>query len=398
MAIRLQPGLDQSKNIPTGSRGRVVYGEKDGGKINKKEAKVRQASTRIKGVGKIRSKELGPFTMKLSAMLDAGLPVLQCLEALEEQTDNVEFKKVCTGVYQKVEAGETFSDALACYPKIFNDLYYKMVSAGEQSGDLAGVCSKLAHYMEKSAAIKGKVKSAMMYPTVVIIIASAMTWALVTFVVPVFADMFSGLGGELPAPTKLLMTVSGIFRKQWYLVLGALAGVFYGVKAYATSKTGRMTLDRLSLTLPLFGVLVTKVVVGRISRTLASLIQSGMPILQAVQITGETAGNKYIEEAIDHVHADIENGCTITEAFLATGKFPSMLIHMIRAGEKTACIERMLEKVADFYEDEVDTALDGLSSMLEPILMVVIGSVVGSIVIAMFLPIFKIGEAVTNAN
>lgn len=373
---------------------RAVYKDQTGPASSKKES----GSGRIKGIGKIRSKELGPFTMKLSAMLDAGLPVLQCLEALEEQTDNVEFKKVCKGVYQAVEGGETFSDALKQYDKIFNDLYYKMIASGEQSGDLAGVCAKLAHYMEKSAAIKAKVKSAMMYPTVVILIASVMTWALVTFVVPVFAEMFADLGGDLPAPTKLLMTISNIFREQWYLVAGGLVAIFYGIKAYATSKSGRMTLDRLSLTLPLFGVLVTKVVIGRISRTLASLIQSGMPILQAVEITGETAGNKYIEEAIGCVQSDIENGSTITEAFQATGKFPSMFVHMIRAGEKTACIERMLEKVADFYEDEVDTALDGLSSMLEPLLMVGIGSVVGAVVIAMFLPIFKIGEAVTNAK
>ena len=396
MAIRNARG-----ETPQGKRSsRSVYKEQSEPTYDKgsKKEKGGSSSSRIKGIGKIRSKELGPFTMKLSAMLDAGLPVLQCLEALEEQTDNVEFKKVCKGVFQAVEGGETFSDALKQYDKIFNDLYYKMIASGEQSGDLAGVCSKLAHYMEKSAAIKAKVKSAMMYPTVVILIASVMTWALVTFVVPVFAEMFADLGGELPAPTKLLMTISSIFRKQWYLVAGGLIAIFYAIKAYATSKTGRMTLDRLSLTLPLFGVLVTKVVIGRISRTLASLIQSGMPILQAVEITGETAGNKYIEQAIDCVKADIENGSTITEAFQSTGKFPSMFVHMIRAGEKTACIERMLEKVADFYEDEVDTALDGLSSMLEPLLMVGIGSVVGAVVIAMFLPIFKIGEAVTNAN
>lgn len=377
------------------TRGRRTY-QHEQRIIEEQKVKVSKGPEKIRGIGKIKKKEVCPFTMKMSAMLDAGLPVLQCVEALEEQTDNVEFKKVCRGIYQRVEGGDAFAVALEPYENIFGDLYVKMINAGEQSGNLPDVCAKLAHYMEKSAAIRNKVKSAMMYPTVVICIAACMTAGLITFVVPIFADMFSSLGGDLPGPTKALIALSNIFQDYWYLVIGGIAGLIYGFKWFGNTPGGRMTLDRTYLNLPMFGSIVMKVVIGRMSRTFASLLQSGMPILQTVKIVSETSGNKFIEEAISEAYTDIENGKTITDAFERTKRFPSMLIHMIRAGEKTASMEKMLEKVADFYEDEVDNALEGLSSMLEPILMVGIGSVVGGIVICMFMPIFKIGQAVTG--
>lgn len=377
------------------TRGRRTYQHQQNAK-EQKAAESKKDNGKIRGIKKIRNKEVCPFTMKMSAMLDAGLPVLQCVEALEEQTDNPEFKKVCRGIYEGVEAGDAFAVALEPYENIFGDLYIKMINAGEQSGNLPDVCAKLAHYMEKSAAIRNKVKSAMMYPTVVICIAACLTAALVTFVVPIFAEMFSSLGGDLPGPTKALIATSNAFQDYWYIIIAAVASLIYGFKWYGNTPTGRMTLDRTYLNLPLFGSIVMKVVIGRMSRTFASLLQSGMPILQTVKIVSETSGNKFIEEAISEAYTDIENGKTITDAFERTKRFPSMLIHMIRAGEKTASMEKMLEKVADFYEDEVDNALEGLSSMLEPILMVGIGSVVGGIVICMFMPIFKIGQAVTG--
>ncbi|MGL4853794.1 MAG: type II secretion system F family protein [Lentisphaeria bacterium] len=362
-------------------------------KEEKVKAKAAKGSA-IKGIGKIKAKEVCPFTMKLSAMLHAGLPVLQCIEALEDQTDNQEFRKVCRGIYSGVESGKSFAESLTPYENIFGELYIKMVNAGEQSGDLPAVCAKLAHYMEKSAAIRRKVKSAMMYPTVVIIIATILTLALVTFVVPIFADMFKDMGGELPLPTQMLMAASDLMKGYWYIVFAIVGALFYAFRAYRKSETGGYFLDHLSLRLPMFGQLVTKVVVGRLCRTFASLLQSGMPILQTIKIVGETSGNKYVESAIRDVYVDVENGLTLTEAFQNTAKFPSMMVHMLRAGEKTACIEDMLEKVADFYEDEVDTALEGLSSMLEPLLMVGIGSIVGTIVICMFMPIFNMGNMI----
>ncbi len=382
-------------NTVSGIRGRRIYQQEDV-QHKKQQNSGNQNTERIKGIRKLQNKEVCPFTMKLSAMLDAGLPVLQCIEALEEQTDNLEFQKVCRGIYAGVESGDSFAEALTPYENVFGDLYIKMINAGEQSGNLPDVCGKLAHYMEKSAAIRNKVKSAMMYPIVVLCIASALTFCLVTFVVPIFADMFSSLGGDLPAPTKMLMATSDIFKNYWYILFAGIFGIIWGFRAYKATDSGAMFLDRLALNLPIFGKLVTKVVIGRLSRTFASLLQSGMPILQTIEIVAQTAGNRFISEAVGEAYNDIENGKTITDAFERTHRFPSMMIHMVRAGEKTACMEQMLEKVADFYEDEVDTALEGLSSMLEPLLMVGIGSVVGGIVICMFMPIFKIGSAVTG--
>lgn len=387
LSLKKDPDAGRSGAV----RGRMMYDE---GHTPKEASHGPKKKGGVKGAGKIRSQELCPFTMKLSAMLDAGLPVLQCLEALVDQTDNESFQNVITGVKEHVEAGESFCDALAFYPMIFSELYVKMVAAGEKSGDLPAVCKKLAGYMDKSAAMKRKVKSALMYPTVVIIVATVICWGLVTFIVPKFAEMFASFGGELPAPTQMLMNVSGFFRNQWYILLIAVVGGFYGIKVWLTSKSGRLTFDRTVLRLPMFGDLVTKVVFGRMSRTFASLLQSGLPILQAVEICGDTAGNAYITGYLMQARDDIEGGSTLSEAFERTGQFPSMMMHMIKAGERTACIEQMLENVADFYEDEVDTTLEGLQSMLEPLLMVGIGSIVGGIVICMFLPIFKMGQMV----
>jgi type IV pilus assembly protein PilC len=350
----------------------------------------------MRGVGRMRKLDLCPFTQRLAAMLDAGLPLVQCMEALAEQTATPEFQKVVKDLGARIEAGDSFAEALDRYNELFGDLYISMIRAGEMGGGLVEVTQRLAKYMEDSTAMARKVKSAMTYPVVVLCIAVVLTMAMLFFIVPVFANIYADFGAKLPTPTLVLVRISDILRKQAPIVL-VLAGVgVYFFRRFVRTEHGAYVFDRYVLKSPVAGPLIMKVAMGRMARTFASMIRSGVPILKTLEIVSQATGNRFIGAALARASARIEGGATLALAMKESGQFPPMVIHMLSAGEKTGNVDGMLEKVADFYEDEVKNALESLSSMIEPFLMAFLGVVVGGIVICMFLPIFKMHEIVAK--
>ena len=355
---------------------------------------AKKEKIRVKGSRVIRLKELPIFTRQLSAMLSSGMPLVQSLVALEEQTENVEFTKVLNGVRTDVEGGAMYSDALASYPQVFDDLYVNMMRAGETGGMLAETADRVAGFLEDSNRLRGKVKSAMMYPSVVMTVALIICTCLIIWVVPVFAGMFDGFGAELPKPTQALMNVSDFVKAYWYIVITAVVGGIYSLKRYAATDSGEYALDGLKLRFPMIGNLARKIAITRFSSTFSQLMSSGVPIIQAMSIVGVATGNRVIGQAILDARSSVEQGNTISSTLQGNKEFPSMLIHMLSAGEQTGKMEEMLSKLSDFYQEEVNTMLEGLTSMLEPLLMVVIGVMIGGIVLCMFLPIFKMSELV----
>ncbi len=349
---------------------------------------------RIKGSRKVRMKELPIYTRQLSAMLSSGMPLVQSILALEEQTENKEFTKVLHGVRTDVEGGSMYSDSLEIYPQVFDELYVNMMRAGETGGMLAETCDRVAAFLEDSNRLRGKVKSAMMYPSVVMSVALIICTCLIIWVVPVFAGMFGGFGAELPAPTQALMNVSDFIKNYWYIVVAAIAAAIYSIRRYAATESGALNIDRLKLHFPMLGTLARKIAITRFSSTFAQLMSSGVPIIQAMSIVGVATGNKVIGKAILDARESVEQGNTISSTLKTNAEFPSMLIHMLNAGEQTGKMEEMLSKLSEFYQEEVNTMLEGLTSMLEPLLMVVIGVLIGGIVLCMFLPIFKMSELV----
>ena len=355
---------------------------------------AKKETIRVKGSRKIRLKELPIFTRQLSAMLSSGMPLVQSIVALEEQTEDKEFTKVLNGVRTDVEGGAMYSDALASYPQVFDDLYVNMMRAGETGGMLAETADRVAGFLEDSNRLRGKVKSAMMYPTVVMTVALIICTCLIIWVVPVFAGMFDGFGAELPKPTQALMNVSDFVKAYWYIVITAIVGGTYSLKRYARTDRGEYVLDGLKLRFPMIGVLARKIAITRFSSTFSQLMSSGVPIIQAMSIVGVATGNRVIGQAILDARSSVEQGNTISSTLADNKEFPSMLIHMLNAGEQTGKMEEMLSKLSEFYQEEVNTMLEGLTSMLEPLLMVVIGVMIGGIVLCMFLPIFKMSELV----
>jgi type IV pilus assembly protein PilC len=352
-------------------------------------------SRKAKGAGgSVPLADLVVFTRQLATMIDAGLAMVQSLQALAEQTNNKVMRDVIRDVCLKVEGGDNFSAALTRHPKVFNRLYVCMVDAGEKGGLLAEILSRLATYLENTARLRKKVKSAMMYPTVVTIIAIGITIFLMVKVVPVFGDIFKGFGAKLPTPTMILIQVSEFLQRTILYLLPALAGAVYGVFAFVKTKRGRELWDRTRIKLPIFGVIAHKICLARFTRTLASLIRSGVPILEVLNIVANTCGNVVMEKAIRVSSGDIERGDSISAALAKHPVFPTMIIRMITAGEQTGKIDSMLERVADFLDEEIETTLSGLTSLIEPLLIVFLGVVVGSIVICMFLPIFKMSEII----
>lgn len=349
---------------------------------------------RVSGARKIRLKELPLFTRQLAAMLSSGMPLVQSIVALEEQTGNKNFRTVLAGVRSRVEAGSMYSDSLEEYPQIFDELYVNMMRAGETGGMLAETCERVATFLESSNRLRAKVKSAMMYPTVVISVACIISAGLIIFIVPTFAKMFSGFGAELPKPTQMLLDTSNFIRGYWYIVIAAVSAAVYSLRRYVQTEKGGYALDKFRLRFPLLGKLARKIAITRFSATFAQLMSSGVPIIQAMTIVGVATGNKVIGKAILDARASVEQGKTVSETLKSNKEFPSMLIHMLSAGEQTGKMEEMLTKLSEFYQEEVDTMLEGLTSMLEPILMVVIGVMIGGIVLAMFMPIFKMTEVV----
>lgn len=348
--------------------------------------------------GKVGLQDLVIFTRQLATMIDAGLAMVQSLQALADQTSNKVMRDVIKDVTTRVESGDNFSEALKKHPKAFSRLYVSMVSAGEKGGLLAEILARLATYLENTARLRKKVKSALMYPTVVTVVAILITTFLLVKVVPVFGDIYSGFGAKLPGPTLVLINISNFVKHYllWFIV-GAGAGV-YAWLAFIKTPAGREFWDGRRIKLPIFGGIAHKICLARFTRTLASLIRSGVPILEVLQIVSQTVGNVVMEKAIQKAASDIERGENISTALGKHSVFPSMVIRMITAGEQTGKIDDMLERISDFLDEEIENVLSGLTSMIEPILIVFLGVVVGGMVICMFLPIFKLSEVVTNAK
>ena len=340
--------------------------------------------------GGVKAKELVIFSRQFATMIDAGLPLVQCLEILGSQQENPAFKKVLIEVKVAVEGGSTFADALSKHPKVFDELYVNLIAAGEVGGILDTILNRLSGFLEKSEKLKGKIKAAMTYPTVVIIIASIIVTGLLVFVVPIFEKLFEGMGKGLPAPTQMVVNMSNAIKNYWYVIVGVIAGVIFGLKYAYTTPKGKRTMDSIFLKLPVVGDLIRKTSVARFTRTLGTMLSSGVPILEGLEIVAKTAGNEIIKEGIMKARVSLSQGKTLADPLIETKIFPGMVTQMISVGESTGALDAMLTKIADFYEDEVDAAVDALTSMIEPMLMAFLGVVVGGLVIALYLPIFQI--------
>ena len=348
--------------------------------------------------GRVGLADLVIFTRQLATMIDAGLAMVQSLQALAEQTTNKIMRDVIRDVCARVESGDSFSEALQKHPKAFSHLYVCMVAAGEQGGLLAEILARLATYLENTARLRKKVKSAMMYPTVVTVVAILITIFLLIKVVPVFGEIFSSFNAKLPAPTQYLINVSNFVKSYFLLVAIAGGAAGYGWFYFIKTPTGRWFWDSRRIQLPVFGVIAHKICLARFTRTLASLVRSGVPILEVLQIVSQTVGNVVMEKAVKTAAVDIERGESISVALAKHPIFPSMIIRMVTAGEQTGKIDNMLERIADFLDEEIETTLSGLTALIEPILIVFLGVVVGGMVICMFLPIFKLPEIVSGNN
>jgi type IV pilus assembly protein PilC len=343
--------------------------------------------------GKVKIRELVVFTRQFATMIDAGLPLVQCLDIQAEQQPNKTFQKVLREVKADVEQGSTFADGLAKHPRVFDELYTNLITAGEIGGILDTILNRLATYLEKADSLRRKVKGAMVYPITVLVVAIGVLALLLVKVIPVFERMFQDFGGALPGPTQMVVDLSHFMQAYVvYMVVGLVAGLVGFFQARRRVPSFRYRTDALALRLPVFGTLLRKVAVARFSRTLGTMISSGVPILDALDICARTAGNKVIEAALQRTRAAISEGRTIAEPLEASGVFPGMVVQMIAVGEQTGAMDAMLSKIADFYDDEVDTAVEALTSLLEPLMMVFLGGSIGAILIAMYLPIFKLAE------
>lgn len=346
--------------------------------------------------GKVALADLVVFTRQLATMIDAGLAMVQSLQALADQTSNKVMRDVIKDVTVRVEGGDSFSEALQKHPKVFTKLYYCMVAAGEKGGLLADILARLATYLENTARLRRKVKSAMMYPTAVTIVAIGITIFLLVKVVPVFGDIYSSFGAKLPAPTQFLISISKFMQKYILFMLGGAGAGVWGWLYFIKTPPGRAFWDAKRIKLPIFGQIAHKICLARFTRTLSSLIRSGVPILEVLQIVQNTVGNVVMENAVRVASTDIERGESISTALSKHPVFPSMIIRMITAGEQTGKIDSMLERISDFLDEEIETTLSGLTSLIEPILIVFLGVTVGGIAICMFLPIFKMSEIVSG--
>ncbi|MBI4466782.1 MAG: type II secretion system F family protein [Acidobacteria bacterium] len=340
--------------------------------------------------GGVSAKELAVFTRQFSVMIDAGLPLVQCLEILGGQQDNRAFQKALTGVRGSVEGGATLANALRQHPKVFNDLYTNMVEAGETGGILDNILQRLATYIEKDVKLKGAVKSAMIYPAITLTIMSGVVILLLWKVVPVFTQLFLGLGADLPLPTKIVIGLSNFVQNWIILIAVGIVAAFFALRFYYKTPGGRFVMDSLLLKVPLIGSLLRKISVARFTRTLGTLLASGVPILEGLSITARTSGNAVVEKALMQVRKAVEEGRTIVEPLKATDVFPSMVSQMIGVGEQTGALDAMLNKISDFYEEEVDAAVKDLLTAMEPLILLLLGVVVGGIVISMYLPLFSL--------
>jgi type IV pilus assembly protein PilC len=340
--------------------------------------------------GKVKDKHLAIYTRQFSTMVDAGLPIAQCLSILAEQSDSKVLRDVTGKIAHEVEGGVTLAESFRKYPKVFNDLFTNMLQVGESGGVLDVVLQRLSVYIEKAAKLKGKVKGAMVYPLTIISVAVLVIIFMMIFVIPTFAKMFEGLGAELPLPTAIVMWLSEFTQRYILVMVGVGAGVIYAIKRYYNTEQGSSVIDAFLLKVPVIGMLIRKVAVARFTRTLGTLISSGVPILEGLLITARSAGNRVVEKTVMQARTAVTSGRTLSEPLKGSTVFPPMVVHMINVGENTGALDQMLSKIADFYDDEVDTAVSALTSLLEPIMIVFLGVVVGGLVVAMYLPIFRL--------
>ena len=344
--------------------------------------------------GKVKEKEIIVFARQFATMINAGLPIVQCLEMLASQEQNKIFAKIIFSIKEDIESGQTLSEALKKHPKIFDDLFVNLVTAGEAGGILDKILNRLSSYMEKAAKLKSRVKGAMVYPASVLVISFLVIAVLLLKVIPVFQKMFEGMGHALPGPTQFLVNASEFAQSNFLFVVIGIVLFIIGLKKYYGTAKGRHLIDALILKAPVFGPLLKKVAVAKFSRTLSTMLGSGVPIIEGLDIVSRTAGNKIVEEALIDTKKQISEGKTIAEPLAACGIFPPMVVQMIAVGENTGSLDGMLSKIADFYDDEVDAAVSGMTSLLEPLMMVFLGGIVGGMIIAMYLPIFQMAGAV----
>lgn len=396
------------------SQGKLMKGELEAPSIDAvfavlRDRRIRPIPTRIreKGTGmekeikipglgeKVKPRDVSVFTRQFAAMIDAGLPIVQCLNILSEQTSTKLFRDTLRAIRQDVEGGSTLAEGLRKHPKIFDDLYVNMVEAGEMGGVLNTILNRIALFIEKATKLKKKVKGAMIYPCTIIGVAVIVVAILLVFVIPVFAELYGSMGKALPAPTQITINISNWFVATWYWMLLGAIGTAFGISAYYKTPQGRMNIDRILLRSPVIGDLLRKVAVARFSQNMAILLSSGVPILDGLAITSRTAGNKVVEKAIMEARTSIGQGKTVAEPLRESKIFPPMVCQMVAVGENTGGLDTMLKKVAELYEEEVDDAVNNLTALMEPMIMVLLGVILGGLVISMYLPIFQLGSLVS---
>jgi type IV pilus assembly protein PilC len=362
----------------------------------KERGKGLDKEIKIPGFGEsVKTKDVVVFTRQLGTMIDAGLPIVQCLDILGAQTDNKKFRGVIRQLKDDVEAGSTFTEALRKHNKIFDDLFVNMISAGEIGGILDTILQRLSVYMEKSMKLRAKIKGAMIYPATIITVAGGVTTVLLIWVIPVFAELFSSFGQALPAPTQFVINLSNFTIAYFPYIFATFGAAIFGLRQVYKTEGGRMQIDRMILQAPVFGELIRKSSIARFSRTLSTLVSSGVPILDALLITAKTAGNKVVERAVLATRLSISEGNTISEPLTASKVFPPMVCQMIAVGESTGALDAMLQKIAEFYEDEVDNMVANLTTLMEPLVILFLGIIIGGLVISMYLPIFKLGSVIS---
>jgi type IV pilus assembly protein PilC len=343
----------------------------------------------------VKQSDIILFARQFSTMIDAGLPIIQCLDILYSQQSNATFKKMLKEVKESVEGGATLAEALKKFPKHFDDLFVNMIAAGEAGGILDAILRRLAAYMEKAARLKAKVKGAMTYPLVTLAIAILVLAVILIFVIPVFEEMFADFGSELPAPTAFVVAMSDLVKSKVLYLIGAAILFSIAFKKYYATERGRDTVDAIVLKLPVFGMLLRKVAVAKFTRTMGTMLSSGVAILEALDIVAKTAGNRTIEKSIYNVRSGISEGRTMADPLSESGVFPPMVCQMIAVGESTGALDAMLEKIADFYDEEVDQAVENMTALIEPLMLVFLGVTIGGLVVAMYMPIFKMAGAIT---
>jgi type IV pilus assembly protein PilC len=396
------------KWVAESRKGKILKGELEANNEKAALLQLRRRNLRVKKIKpkskdlfenisfmqpKITKKDLVIFTRQFSTMLDAGLPLVQGLKILAEQMDNKTFKNILKQVVNDVEGGSSFGEALGKHPKVFDSLFVNLVAAGEAGGILDSIFQRLATYIEKAEKLKSQIKGAMTYPLVVVSIAIMVIGVILVFVIPVFEDMFADFGSALPVPTQIVVNMSNFLRGNILYLIFAVFLSWFLFKKYKNSRGGRKKIDGLLLKLPVIGIVLKKVAIARFTRTLGTMIRSGVPILEALEIVARTAGNVVLEEVILKIRSSVSGGQTISEPLSESDIFPGMVVQMISVGEATGALDIMLEKIADFYDDEVDTAVAAMTTMLEPVLMIFLGGSIGGLVVAMYLPIFKMAAA-----